>query len=165
MDEMAPDGGIRDRLAARGEEVLGKLTTELLGNGAINAALTRAFEARGKATEAQQLAMSMLNIPTAGDIERLTRRVRAVSQRLETIEDALARIEVRLSRADAPLAERLGAIEEQLADAARLLGELHAALPDGPAPVSPGQERMRVETPQPTGPASEPWYSRATPLD
>ena len=47
----------------------------------------------------------------------------------------------------------------------RLLGELAAALPDGPAPVRQVRKRMRVETPQPTGPASEPWYSRAAPLD
>ena len=42
--------------------------------------------------------MGALNIPSAADIERLTRRLRSVSQRLEGIEDALDRLEERLAR-------------------------------------------------------------------
>ncbi len=39
--------------------------------------------------------MGALNIPSAADIERLTRRLRSVSQRLEGIEDSLDRLEER----------------------------------------------------------------------
>ena len=40
--------------------------------------------------------MGALNLPSAGDLERLTRRVRSVSQRLEGVEDALDRIDERV---------------------------------------------------------------------
>ena len=62
----------------------------------VNAALTRAFEAREKAVQAQEAAMGALGIPSAADIERLTRRLRSVSQRLEGIEDGVDRLDARL---------------------------------------------------------------------
>ena len=40
--------------------------------------------------------MGALNLPSAGDLERLTRRVRSVSQRLEGVEDGVDRIDERL---------------------------------------------------------------------
>ena len=43
--------------------------------------------------------MGALNIPSAADVERLTRRLRSVSQRLEGIEDSLDRIEQRAQAA------------------------------------------------------------------
>ena len=49
--------------------------------------------------------MGALNIPSSTDIERLTRRLRTVSQRLEGIEDAVARLE--RSLASSPLDARL----------------------------------------------------------
>ena len=42
--------------------------------------------------------MGALNIPSAADIERLTRRVRSVSQRLEGIEDGVDRLDERLAK-------------------------------------------------------------------
>ena len=41
--------------------------------------------------------MGALNIPSAADIERLTRRLRSVSQRLEGIEDGVDRLDERLA--------------------------------------------------------------------
>jgi glutathione S-transferase len=70
--------------------------------------------------------------------------VRAVSQRLEAIEEALARLEDSLRAAPSAVAARLDAIEERLADVTALLGK-------GPSPagaVSPAQERLAVEEPQ-----------------
>lgn len=90
------DESLRDRLSRQGEEALGKLAEELVSNPVVNAALTRAFEAREKAVHAQEAAMGALNIPSAADVERLTRRLRSVSQRLESIEDGLDRLEQRL---------------------------------------------------------------------
>src|SRR3712207_8273334 len=49
--------------------------------------ITRAFSAREKAVQAQEAAMGALNLPSAADIDRLTRRLRTVSTRLEGIED------------------------------------------------------------------------------
>src|SRR5919199_2842226 len=90
------DEGIRERLSRQGEEALGRLAEELAGNPVVTAALSRAFEAREKAVKAQEATMGALGIPSAADIERLTRRLRSVSQRLEGIEDAVDRLDERL---------------------------------------------------------------------
>jgi len=67
------DEGIKQRLQRQGEEALGKLAEELAANPLVTGALQRAFEAREKAVAAQNVAMGALNIPSAADIERLTR--------------------------------------------------------------------------------------------
>ena len=54
--------------------------------------MAAAFGAREKALEAQQAAMAALNLPSAGDVERLERRLRSLSQRLEEVEDELDRV-------------------------------------------------------------------------
>lgn len=105
--------GLRGRLSRQGEEALGKLAEELVGNPFVNAAVARAFDARERAVQAQEVAMGAMNIPSAADIERLTRRLRSVSQRLEGIEDGVDGLDERL----APLSElsqRLGSLEETL---------------------------------------------------
>src|SRR5215218_10363977 len=108
-DPQRDDERFVDRLSRQGEEALGRLAEELIGNPVVNGALTRAFEAREKAVQAQEAAMGALNIPSAADIERVTRRLRSVSQRLEGIEDAIDRLEDRLgAAASAPDEERAG---------------------------------------------------------
>jgi chromosome segregation ATPase len=107
---------LKGRVARSGEEALGRLAQELLDNPLVSGAISAAFETRERAMRAQEVAMGALNLPSAGDIERLTRRLRSVSQRLEGIEDAVDRLEDRLSNLDAiaALEQRLGAIEEAL---------------------------------------------------
>ena len=95
MDE-PQDEGIKQRIQRQSEEALGRLAEELAGNPLVTGALQRAFEAREKAVAAQTVAMGALNIPSAADVERLTRRLRSVSQRLEAIEDVLDRVEERV---------------------------------------------------------------------
>src|SRR4051794_2914487 len=87
---------LRERLSTEGEKALGKLAQDLLENPLVSTALTRAFNTREKAVQAQETAMGALNIPSAADIERLTRRLRSVAQRLEGIEDTLDRLDRRL---------------------------------------------------------------------
>jgi hypothetical protein len=108
--------GLRERLTKQGEDTLGKLAQELLENPIVNGAIARAFEAREKAAQAQEVAMGALNIPSAADLERLTRRVRSLSQRLEGIEDGVDRLDERLAGlgAMADLDRRLSAIEAKL---------------------------------------------------
>ena len=96
MSEEGQDPGLRERLSKQGEEALGKIAEELAGNPMVTGALSRAFEAREKALQAQEAAMGALGIPSAADIERLTRRLRSVSQRLEGIEDSVDRLDERL---------------------------------------------------------------------
>jgi CRP-like cAMP-binding protein len=144
------DEGFRDRLAKQSEDALGKLAQDLLENPLVNGAISRAFGAREKATQAQEAALGALNIPSAADVERLTRRLRSVSQRLEGIEDGVDRLDQRLAalKADGanPLAavdERLAAIEGQLAKLSADVGTLAGAV--DPAPVPREQERLEVD--------------------
>ena len=134
-----------DRLSRQGEEALGKLTEELIANPVVNGAITRALEAREKAVQAQEAALGALNIPSAADIERLTRRVRSVSQRLEGIEDALDRVEERLAaaRAEAPEVSA-AALEERLDEIARDVAALRKAVAPGDEPPPRAQERLTV---------------------
>ncbi len=140
--------GLRQRLQSGSEEALGKLAEDLLGNPMVSGAIARAFEAREKAVQAQEVAFNALNIPSAADLERLTRRVRSVSQRLEGIEDGVDRLDDRLAGLSgaAALEARLGAIEEGLTALTRQLGELRAALPGTESPVPREQERLSVES-------------------
>ncbi len=145
---MADDSsdGITQRIARTGEDALGKLAQDLLENPLISGAIARAFEAREKAAQAQEVAMGALNLPSAADLERITRRLRSVSQRLEGIEDAIDGLDERLSGlgAIATLEVRLGHIEEALDALRRQVADLHQALPEAPAPLPREQERLQV---------------------
>lgn len=110
---------LRERLNVNTEERLGKALSDLLENPLITGAIGRAFDAREKASQAQEVAMGALNIPSAADIERLTRRLRAVSHRLEGIEDGVQRLDRALSPSG--VESRLSAIEDQLG---KLTGKL-----------------------------------------
>ncbi len=81
----------QDGLRARSEQAIGELAQALLDSQVLENAVAAAFGAREKALEAQQAAMAALNLPSAGDVERLERRLRSVSQRLEEVEDELDR--------------------------------------------------------------------------
>lgn len=107
---------LRERLTKQGEDALGKFAQELLENPLITGALTKAFDARERAVQAQEAAMGALNLPSAADLERLTRRIRSVAQRLEGIEDSLDRIDQRLGVAASggSADDRLAAIEKKL---------------------------------------------------
>ena len=78
-----------DSLRARSEQAIGELAQALIDNPTLHNAVSAAFGAREKALEAQQAAMSALNLPSAGDVERLERRLRSFSQRLEEVEEQI----------------------------------------------------------------------------
>ena len=110
------DDGLKDRLTRGSEDAIGRLAQELLENPLVSGAIGRAFEARERATQAQEVAMGALNLPSAADLERLTRRVRSVAQRLEGIEDSVDRLDERFNKtSQISLDERLAAIDERLA--------------------------------------------------
>jgi chromosome segregation ATPase len=113
---MSQDKGLRDRVVKEGEEAIGKLAQELLDNPVVSGALSAAFETRERAMRAQELAMGALNLPSASDLERLTRRLRSISQRLEGIEDGLDRLEQRIESLGtaSTIEQRLAAIEAKL---------------------------------------------------
>ena len=131
---MADDDGLRGRVTRQGEDAIGKLAQELADNPVVSRALSAAFETRERATRAQEVAMQALNLPSASDLERLTRRLRGVSQRLEGIEDGLDRLEERIDRVGATSAveRRLTAIEERLERIESVLGSRSAAPESAP---------------------------------
>jgi hypothetical protein len=88
MDEDGGDG-IRDRISSRSEGALGELAQFLVDNPWMNQALQVAFGARERASQAGAQAIRNLNLPTGNDVDRLARRLRAVSERLEAVEDTL----------------------------------------------------------------------------
>ena len=137
--------GLVDRLSRQGEEALGRIAEDLIANPMVNGALTRALEARERAVQAQEAAMGALNIPSAADVERLTRRLRSVSQRLEGIEDALDRLEERAAGASGE--DRGPALEAKLEEMARDLAALREAVAPAGEPVPRAQERLTVTEP------------------
>jgi chromosome segregation ATPase len=167
VNEDLQDEGLRERLSRQGEEALGRIAEELAGNPVVTGALSRALEAREKAMQAQEAAMGALGIPSAADIERLTRRLRSVSQRLEGIEDSVDRLDERLesiehgvgalteqlekakppraprgpSKADA---ERTGALEGRIEQIGRDIEALRRAVAPGEEPPPRAQERLSV---------------------
>jgi len=125
---MTDEKNLRERVTRQGEEAIGKFAQDLLENPMVARALSAAFETRERATRAQEVAMGALNLPSASDLERLTRRLRGVSQRLEALEDGLDRLEERidgLARSSA-VEQRLSAIEEALGRIEARLGERQA---------------------------------------
>ena len=149
-DDDAGSGTLRDRIARQGEDALGKLAQDLLENPLITGAISRAFEARERAVAAQETAMSALNLPSAADLERLTRRLRSVSQRLEGIEDGVDRLDRRfeeVSRTAQPPGDRLAAFEAQLSKLAAEVAHLAGSVDTAPAPVPREQERLEVDKP------------------
>jgi chromosome segregation ATPase len=81
--------GDQDGIRARSEQAIGELAQALIESPTVHNAIAAAFGAREKAIEAQHAAMSALNLPSAGDVERLERRLRSLSQRLEEVEEQL----------------------------------------------------------------------------
>jgi TolA-binding protein len=104
----------QEGLRARSEQAIGELAQALLDSQMLENALAAAFGAREKAVEAQHAAMSALNLPSASEVERLERRLRSLSRRLEEAEDQIdafgrdigeLRRELRLAKAELAPAE------------------------------------------------------------
>ena len=145
MSTPETDQSFADRISRQGEEVLGRIAEELISNPVINAAIARAFEAREKAMQAQEAAMGALNLPSAADIERVTRRIRSVSQRLEGIEDAIDRLDERVAAVGGAGADdRLARIESRLDEITRDVAALATLLAPGGEPMPRAQERLTV---------------------
>jgi chromosome segregation ATPase len=87
----------QEGLRARSEHALGDLAQALFDSQVLENALAAAFGAREKALEAQHAAMSALNLPSAGDLERLERRLRSFSHRLEEVEEQLDQVSIAVS--------------------------------------------------------------------
>lgn len=76
----------------RGEEAVGDLAQALLENPLFSQALGKALGAGERAAQAQRAALGALDVPSAADVERLSRRLRALSDRIEALEDEFDRM-------------------------------------------------------------------------
>ena len=86
--------------------------------------------------------MGALNLPSAADLERLTRRVRSLSQRLEGIEDGVDRLDERLaSLPGAGIEARLANIEESLDKLGREVEAVRKKLPAKPPARRPPADK------------------------
>jgi hypothetical protein len=137
------DESFVEKLSRQGEEALGKIAEELIANPVVNGAIARAFDAREKAVQAQEAAMGALNLPSAADIERVTRRLRSLSQRLEGIEDSIDRLEERLAAAGGEQ-DSLARVELRLDEIARDLAALRESVSPSESPVPRAQGRLTV---------------------
>jgi hypothetical protein len=147
MSDGSTAKGLRERLASGTEDRLGKALSDLFENPLLNGALGRASDAREKAAQAQELAMGALNLPSAADIERLTRRLRSVSQRLEGIEDGVHRLGSALPGKS--IEDRLTAIEEQLRTLSEKLGDRSEVGRRGGSPDRESPTKSKPTTPKP----------------
>ena len=102
----------QEGLRARSEQAIGEIAQALLDSQVLENAVAAAFGAREKALEAQHAAMTALNLPSAGDVERLERRLRSLSQRLDEVEDEIDRV-----------GRDIGALRRQIAADRRAAGE------------------------------------------
>jgi septal ring factor EnvC (AmiA/AmiB activator) len=80
---------LKDRISSRGEEALGEVAQALLENPVFSQILQSAFGAREAAGQVTAQAMRNVGFATQADLERLERRVRGISDRLEAVEDRL----------------------------------------------------------------------------
>lgn len=92
---------LKDQVQSAGGRAVGELANALLENPVFNQALGAAIGAREKAGEAQRAAMNVLDLPSAGDVERLERRIRSLTERLEAVENELDRVSADLREARA----------------------------------------------------------------
>jgi hypothetical protein len=137
---------LRERLGGPTEDRLGKALSDLLESPLLTGAIGRAFDAREKAAQAQEVAMGALNLPSASDIERLTRRLRSVSYRLEAIEDGVGRLDRALSLG--AVEARLSAIEGQLAGLSKKLDQAVGPAPGRAVRPSPGASSPSAAAPR-----------------
>jgi predicted Zn-dependent protease len=125
--------GLRQRLSSQAEDTVGKLADDLLENPLINSALAQAAGARERMAQAQEAAMDALNLPSASNLEKLTRRLRSMSQRLEEIEEGVERLDNRIEAAsdasrEAELIERLDRVDSRLDELSREIADLRREL-------------------------------------
>src|SRR5262245_46460507 len=105
MDETGGEG-LKGKISSRSEDAITDLAQSILENPLLNQALQLAFGARERVSEASASAMRNLTVPTAGDVDRLGRRLRGVSERLEVVEDRLDELGRELAALRRELEER-----------------------------------------------------------
>lgn len=87
-----------------GEKAASDIAQAVIGSPAFGQAVSAAVAARELAGEAQRAAMGALNVSSQDHAERLERRIRVVSERLEETEDRLDEAIRRIHELEAAIA-------------------------------------------------------------
>jgi hypothetical protein len=99
---MLRENAVFKKMIATGEERMSKIASQLLGNekfmGALQKAVTAGIEARGTLERAAQTALSAMNIPTAGDVQKLEGKIAELEKVFEGLTTKIAE----LQRKDGP---------------------------------------------------------------
>lgn len=80
------DERFRRRLSQRTDDAVSEIANALLDHPLLGGAFQAAEAARDRALSAQRSALQALDVSSAADVERLERRLRALSDRVEELE-------------------------------------------------------------------------------
>lgn len=90
MEDMSEESdGIKGRVQSTGEKAAAGIAQALISSPAFGQAVSAAVAARDKANDAQRAALGALNVSSQDASDRLERRIRVLSDRLEESEDRL----------------------------------------------------------------------------
>ena len=99
---MLRENAVFKKMIATGEERMSKIAAQLLGNetfmGALQKAVTAGIEAKGTLERAAQTALSAMNIPTSGDVQKLEGKI----EELEKVFEGLSTKISELQKKDGP---------------------------------------------------------------
>jgi polyhydroxyalkanoate synthesis regulator phasin len=82
---MTIDRGLIDRIRARGEEVLGQVSGELMNNPRFMKAMEGAMRGREKVEEAVAAALKQMNVPTRTELKRATGRIETLEREVAAL--------------------------------------------------------------------------------
>lgn len=88
---MTIDRGLIDRIRARGEEVFGQISGELMNNPRFMKAMEGAMRGREKVEEAVAAALKQMNVPARTELKRAVGRI-------ETLEREVAALRAELKK-------------------------------------------------------------------
>ena len=86
---MSDDKSMFDRLRARGEEVLGQVSGELMQNEHFMKAMQGALEGKQKLDQAVGRAMKTMNVPTRTEVKRAVARIEALEREVAALKGKL----------------------------------------------------------------------------
>ncbi len=115
MEELNNSNGWRDRIQRQGEDAVGWLAQEVLDNQVVKGAVQGVTDAGQKVFETREMFFGVLDLSSASEMQKLTRRLRSISQRLEDVEDGFDRLSERTAGASsADVATKISGLEDQL---------------------------------------------------
>jgi len=94
---MLRDNPVLKKMIATGEQRVGKIATQLLSNeklmGALQKTVSAALEAKGLVERNVQSVLSTMNIPTAGDVQRLQGKIEELERVFEGLSAKIAELQ------------------------------------------------------------------------